>query len=257
MIKVTDQLQSFCNKIYRWIPQPDPSARDLKNIQIVAHRGCWNDKERLENTMAAFLASLRHDIWGIEFDIRWTQDNVPVIHHDTTTERVFGKDILINQISFKNLRSELAQIPTLQELINIMGTKKHFMIELKTTPSVEQVEILSSLLKPLTPEVDFHFISLDLDRFIPLSQYSPKCFVSIARTNMHKIFKESLRRELGGVTGQYLLLTDSMTKQCHANGIKVGTGFPDSQNLFFRETNRQVDWVFTNQAALLATYKKS
>ncbi len=255
MVKIADGLQGLCNQVFRWIPQSEPTPESLKDIQIVAHRGCWNSQERLENTMAAFLETLHHKIWAIEFDLRFTADNVPVVHHDATTERVFKKSIAIDEVRFEFLRSEIPQIPTLQEVIETMGDRIHFFIELKTLCNAKQAQILRELLQNLRPIEDFHFMSLELERFKPLQNYRSQCFVSIARTNIIHFFKKTTEMQLGALTGQYLLLTDSMKETCHQQGIKVGTGFPDSKNLFYREANRHVDWVFTNHAIQLAQWK--
>ncbi len=255
MVKLTDQIQNFCNQVYRFVPQPEPTNWALDHVKIVAHRGCWNQAERLENTMAAFLESLQHNIWAVEFDLRWTKDNVPVIHHDANTQRVFNKNLEIAETEFSQLRSEIAQIPTLMEVIAALGNKKHLMIELKTLCLPEQVKTLHETLKDLTPVEDYHVMSLDLDRFTPLDFIQTKAMVSIARTNIQHIYKQTLERRLGALTGQYLLLTDAMKNSCQQQDILVGTGFPDSKNLFYRETNRGVNWIFTNQAIELAHLK--
>jgi glycerophosphoryl diester phosphodiesterase len=255
MEKITDQLQALSNQIYRWVPQPEPSFDLLNHTQIVAHRGCWNRQERLENTMAAFLESLEHNIWAIEFDIRWTRDDVPVVHHDATTERVFGESFRISDMRFDQLRSEVAQIPSLQEVVQTMGGRRHLMIELKSPCSPQQRRILKQVLSPLEPVDQFHLMSLNLNHFNNLKLFPNRTFVSIARTNIRSIFRDTCERRLGGLTGHYLILTDRLKEACHEQGISVGTGFPDSENLFYREVNRGVDWIFSDHASHLAALK--
>lgn len=252
MIKLTDKLQELSNKVFRFIPQPTPSIEKLKAVKIVAHRGDWNNSDRLENTLEAYDFCVDKNIWAIEFDIRWSKDNVPMVHHDASTLRVFGKDRLISDMNLSEVKNDFPKIPELSEVINRYGKKLHFMIELKATQSPEQAEILKEALGSLTPIDDFHFLSLDLNRFNNLNFVPKKSFVSVARTNISKIHASSLKQEIGALTGQYLLLSNKMKDQCHKQGLKVGTGFPDSKNLFFREVGRGVDWVFTNHAVNLA-----
>jgi len=252
MIKLTDKLQELCNKVFRFIPQQRPSIEKLKAVKIVAHRGDWNTSDRLENTLEAFDFCLDKNIWAIEFDIRWSKDNRPVVHHDASTLRVFGKDRLISDMNLSEIKKDFPKIPELSEIIKRYDKKLHLMIELKTTQSTEQTEVLKETLSSLTPINDFHFLSLELDRFNNLNFVPKKTFVSVARINISKTCASSIEQEIGALTGQYLLLSNKMKDQCHKQGLKVGTGFPDSKNLFFREVGRGVDWVFTNHAAKLA-----
>ncbi len=254
MVKITDTLQQLCNSLYRYIPQSQPSMEALSGVQLVAHRGAWDSQDRLENTLPAFDHCLNKKIWAIEYDIRWTADDVPVIHHDTNTTRVFNMDLSIANTMFARLRERIPAIPQLAEVIGRYNNKIHHMIELKNKPSEKQLGILQEILTPLTPIADYHFMSLDIDWFSAMKQWNSKCFVSVARTNINQIYKETLQRDLGGFTGQYLLVSDKMRSACLKHGITVGTGFPDSKNLLFREVNRGIPWVFTNRAVELSQY---
>lgn len=251
-MKITDTLQEYCNKVFKRIPRQTPSKELLERIKIVAHRGDWNLTDRKENTLAAFKSCLNKGIWAVEMDIRWTSDNVPIVHHDASPLRVFGEDFWISEMSFANLRKQIPLIPSLQEIVELFAGKIHLMIELKNHPTPDQAKILWDVLSPLNPVHDFHFMSLDLERFHPLKNFPNKSFVSIARTNIFAVYKKSLEMELGGFTGQYFLLTSKMKNTCQKQNILVGTGFPDGDELLFRETNRQVDWVFTNHPIELA-----
>lgn len=255
MTHITDSLQDAVNFIYKFIPQKTPTPEALQEVRIIAHRGSWNLEHRLENTIAAFDHCLNKNIWAIEFDIRWTADNVPMVHHDQTTKRVFNKNITIANTRFSELREQLPLIPTLDEIITRYSGKLHFMIEIKDNPSPEQAKILKDILKNIDPVQDYHFMCLELDFFKNLNFVTSKCFVSIAKTNIRTIFKHSLKQNFGGFTGQYLLLSNKMRHGCHQQGIKVGTGFPTEKNSFYREINRGIDWIFTNHSTELAQLK--
>ncbi|GEL07257.1 glycerophosphodiester phosphodiesterase [Salisediminibacterium halotolerans] len=54
-------------------------------MHVIAHRG--NKKYTPENTMAAFYSAEKYNVDGIEFDLQWTKDDVPVVHHDPTIDR--------------------------------------------------------------------------------------------------------------------------------------------------------------------------
>jgi glycerophosphoryl diester phosphodiesterase len=52
---------------------------------VIAHRGGF--QETPESTLAAIGHSIRAGADGVEFDIRFTRDHVPVLMHDTTVDR--------------------------------------------------------------------------------------------------------------------------------------------------------------------------
>ena len=55
---------------------------------IAMHRGLWGDNNRLpENSMDAFIAADRTCIEAIETDVRLTQDETPILLHDSTYGR--------------------------------------------------------------------------------------------------------------------------------------------------------------------------
>ena len=54
--------------------------------KCIAHRG--NKKFHLENSMEAFKSAVSVKSDGVEFDVHHTKDNIPIIMHDKTLERV-------------------------------------------------------------------------------------------------------------------------------------------------------------------------
>lgn len=248
----TDLLQNLANQLFSLIPQAKPSEETLSQSKIVAHRGAWLETSHPENTLAAFRACLGHRIWAIEFDIRWTQDNIPVVHHDKTTQRVFNKDLEISSLNFAQLRKELPLIPKLEEVVTELANQLHFMIEIKETLTTSQIEILKGVLKDLTPEKDYHFMSLDIQKMLDIDFCRKKTFISVARTNIKDIYNQTMEHNLGGLTGQYLLLSDTMHMNCANKLVKTGTGFPTNKNLFYREINRGIDWIYTNHPLKLS-----
>lgn len=135
------------------------------NCRLQAHRGVSTDAP--ENTMAAFREAVKQGYDIIEFDPKFTRDNVCVILHDSTlnrTGRIRGRkflkpDVKISDKTFAEL-SEIdvgewfdvkfkgERIPTLVEALDFM---KESGIEAKIDNVVqsfteEQLEILFALI---------------------------------------------------------------------------------------------------------------
>ena len=120
------------DQIYARWPQPIPSDGRLKRCKIISHRGDYDNQSIFENTLAAFDRAAAGGVWGIELDLRWTQDLHPVVLHDTNLRRVFGSDCAIQQATLVELKSECPPVPTLAEIIPRYGKKIHLMIEIKS-----------------------------------------------------------------------------------------------------------------------------
>jgi len=237
----------------RW-PQPIPDKERLKQCKIVSHRGEHDNRTVFENTIAAFDRIREGGVWGIEFDIRWTSDLQPVVFHDTDLQRVFQSNVEINKVKLAELRAHCKQIPSLAEIIQRYGSALHLMVEIKEEAYPEPVyqnNVLKDLFKELTPQRDFHFLSLTPEMFRLIDFVHPSAFLPTAQLNVKKLSELALRNNHRGITGHYLFITDTILKKHRKYGQHVGTGFVGSKNCLFREVNRGVKWIFSNQAVQL------
>lgn len=244
---------AIVDAVFAHLPQKQPSLSALNDCKIVSHRGEHDNQTVLENTLPAFDSVLDAGVWGIEFDVRWTKDLVPVVAHDLDCKRVFGSPLQINQVSLKDLKKQLPMIPTLEEVIKAYGGKLHLMVELKEEfypDPHHQSSVLLDCFAPLNPQSDFHFLSLNPRMFQYVDALPPSSMLPVAELNAARLMEDVLAQDLGGITGPYLLLNQTILKQLKSD-MKVGTGFIRSPNCLFRELNRGVEWLFTNDAVAM------
>jgi glycerophosphoryl diester phosphodiesterase len=253
-------LQFVTDVFFAIIPRKCPGLYALQNCRIVSHRGEFDNKKVMENTLPAFDAAIDSGVWGIELDIRWTRDLVPVVIHDANCQRVFGISIEVANRNLERLQKDCPNIPTLEQVISRYGKKVHLMIEIKQEKFRDlshQRETLKNLLKDLTPANDFHLLALnpalfDLFDIIPSSAMLP-----VAELNFRALSREAVEKGYAGVCGQYLLISNQIVKTHARHQQKVGTGFARSRFAFYRELNRNVEWIFTNHAIKLNNIRKS
>lgn len=244
------------------IPRSSPSPENLRRTHVVAHRGFWRSGTK-ENTLAAFRAALANRIWGIEFDVRWTSDGVPVVHHDPTARRVFHDESVIDRLDFQSCRRRLKDIPTLEEVVSEFGGRMHLMIEIKGShaPGSACIESLASALKNLEPVRDYHLIGLKIETLLACRFAPRKVCLPIAEFNVRELSRASVEHGFGGITGQYILIGRGTIEKHHALSQKVGTGFISNRSTILREVNRGVDFLFTNEPVFvrdfLASYNAS
>jgi glycerophosphoryl diester phosphodiesterase len=237
--------------LFEKLPQPKPGETSLRRCRIVSHRGEHDNIAVFENTLAAFDRARDHDVWGIECDIRWTKDLVPVVFHDADLQRLFGVSLMIGQAMFHQLRKEFPQIPTLSEVLTRYGKNMHLMVEIKDEVYPDpayQRRILSQVFSDLVPEEDFHFLALE-PRLFEYADFVPSTTcISVAQLNLREMSRLTLQENYGGIAGHYLFITDARVRIHQEHDQKVGTAYICSRNSLFREINRGVDWIFSNHA---------
>src|SRR5262249_24162751 len=90
-----------------------PTDCKVPRPRMIAHRGAW-DRQNIENTMQAFERARTLGAWAIELDIRFTKDNVAVVHHDPDLKRHRYPGVL-RDCPLKNCGQTFPQFPHLRK----------------------------------------------------------------------------------------------------------------------------------------------
>ena len=103
--------------------------------QIYAHRG--SSAIHPENTLRAFRHALAIGVDGIELDVHATADGTPVVIHDRDVGRTTDGTGYVDQIPLARLETFDAghgeRVPTLAEILELVGDAAHLDIEIKGT----------------------------------------------------------------------------------------------------------------------------
>ena len=247
-----EALLCIIDGFYAIRPQPLPNRDRLANCKIVSHRGEHDGRTVFENTLTAFDGAKAAGVWGIECDLRWTKDLEPVIIHDPDLGRVFDLDTKVCDVTLAELKAVCDRVPSLEEVIRRYGKQLHIMLEIKdeTYPDpARQNQVLSGLFSALSPREDFHIMTLSPRMFRVIDFVPPSTFIPIARLNSHKLSDLARHENYRGLAGHYLFLTNPMLKKHSDMQQKMGTGYIGSKNCLFRELNRGIEWIFSNNAA--------
>lgn len=106
-----------------------------------AHRGLFDD-EVPENSMGAFSNAIAEG-FAIECDVRLSKDNVVMIVHDETLERLCGRDKRVNELNAEQLKTmHILSSPytfiELKELLALVQGQVPIMIEIKPTDRIQE-----------------------------------------------------------------------------------------------------------------------
>ena len=109
--------------------------------KIYAHRGA--SAEYPENTLAAFRRALELGVEGIELDVHLSSDGVPMVIHDATVDRTTNGSGAVAEMDREELQALDAgngeTIPTLGEVLDLVGNRLHIDIEIKANAAGEAV----------------------------------------------------------------------------------------------------------------------
>ena len=249
------RIEKLIDACFAHLPRPRPTIAGGANVSFVAHRGAHAKSLSIaENTDAAFLRALHLGCYGIELDVHACADGVLVVNHDATLTRIWNHPVKINTLSFDALRALAPSIPSLAEVVANYGKKMHLFVELKAPFTATQA--LANTLQPLTPIVDYHLISLDETVFPTLTALFPKqsmLLVPIFK-NVNQLCQLSVQQYYGGVLGHYLMLTKRQINQLKEAHQIAGVGMIDSKFSLYRELNRGIPLLFSNNIEAILSY---
>lgn len=90
--------------------------------------------------MVSLLKAFELGADGVETDVRFTADGVPVLIHDESLDRLCGVDAKLRDLTLrelKKLRVEGEEIPTLEEFLKVIPAGRWVNLELKESDGAE------------------------------------------------------------------------------------------------------------------------
>ena len=137
-------------------------------VRPTAHRGLHNAAQGvIENTWPAFEAAINSGV-GIECDVQSSKDNVPLVYHDTTLDRLIegsGEVAKLNYSALKALtyKNQTETILTFESLLHRVEGRVPLLAELKSDWQAPNV----SWLRTICQQVQSHSGPVALMSFDP------------------------------------------------------------------------------------------
>lgn len=222
-------------------------------MDIVAHRG-YSGKYP-ENSEASFAAALRLDIWGIECDVRLTQDGYVVVIHDAKLDRTADRTGVISRMKWAEVaRADIGggQRPLLlDELLELVrATDRHLYIETKHpgTPGdvLEEQVVLRLRYAGMVDDPRIHVISFSRRAIGRMRQLAPQVDRIYLRRDWerHVNRRDMLLPDATGL-GMSLMRAKLQPSAIGAHGLPT----------YLWTVDRQADikWAWANGVDVLAT----
>lgn len=238
------------------------SFASFAQTQIIAHRGVWKNTNLPQNSIASLNAAVEQKLWGSEFDVHLTKDDVLVINHDND---FYGIDIATSTyeelLTKKHPNGE--KIPTLTEYLK-EGLKQKdvkLVLELKTNKlgterTLKAADLAIATVKELKAKNAVEYIAFSYDACVRLRELDKKA--KIHYLNGDKSPKELKDAKFDGFDYNLSVLKKHPTWIKEAKDLKLKTNVwtvnTEADMIFFLGEN--VDYITTDQPELLRTVKE-
>ncbi|MEQ1525912.1 MAG: glycerophosphodiester phosphodiesterase family protein [Gallionella sp.] len=162
--------------------------KKINSPQIFSHRGA--NKEAAENTQSAFDAALQYAIDGIETDVQLSGDEINVLWHDDTLEKVGLPDKHIDDLSYAALQeihvakhffaeANAESFMTLQSFLDRYRKRCRLLLEIKCyegeLPVRQKIKVRQTLaMVGAVRRDDIMASSFHLPSLLAAHQYAPE-----------------------------------------------------------------------------------
>lgn len=228
-------------------------------ILNIAHRGYSGKFD--ENTMVAFEKAIEYKADGIETDVQFSKDKVPVLIHDETLDRTtdgrgFVKDHTLDEL--KKFRTKNGgEIPTLKELLELVTKSSLKVLNLELKNSILPYEGLEEKVLEMIYEYSlkekiiissFNHLSLvkvrQLDKEIKLGALTDSTLVNVPKY-LNDISVECYHPCFPSI------LNEEYMKEIKNSGIMVNTYTVNEEEHIKRVMKVEPDSIITNEVEIL------
>lgn len=235
---------------------------------IIAHRGA--SVEAPENTLAAIQKAIELNVDGIEIDIYFSKEKIPVVLHDECPQRTTNisdstaiDTLTLNEIKLLDAGSWFGQayarekIPTLAEVLQLKRGTIKLMIEIKTSafPPAETIPHLLALINslPLSQRESLIFGSFDLPILQELKAQAPELNIIGILEDLEMIteFKKIHINHFGICS---TLITKDLIHSLHQEAAIVWTYTVDTEEMAKSFAAAGIDGIITNNPRFLKSF---
>jgi glycerophosphoryl diester phosphodiesterase len=224
---------------------------------MIAHRGLSGIET--ENTINAFLAAANRSYFGIECDVHASKDGKIIITHDDTLLRLGMLNLYIPSFRYEEIRkfslidrksgnlSENICIPLFSEYLLICKTyKKHAIIELKNTLSLENLDTLIGEIIKLGWMEHVSIIAFSEKYLLYVKKKYPLFDLYLLTEEVNDRVLEFCERHQINLNVKYDVLDEAAVKRLHLIGLKACVWTVDDKDTAEKLIKMGVDYITSN-----------
>lgn len=228
-----------------------------QETKIIAHRGAWKNVNVPQNSLASLQHAIDQQVWGTEFDVHLTKDNILVVTHD---QDFYGIDIATS--TYEELLAKEhpngEKIPTaetyLRKGLEQSGTKLIFELKsnkLGKARTLQAVDLTLELVKNLNATAQTEFIAFDWDACLRLRTLDPN--IKIHYLNGDKTPQEVKDAGLTGIDYHHSVYkrNPNWIAECKEIGLKTNVWTVNKKEDMLYFIDQKIDYITTDEPELL------
>ncbi|MEU2158588.1 glycerophosphodiester phosphodiesterase [Streptomyces sp. NPDC019396] len=221
----------------------------MRTVTLVGHRG--DPYVARENTLPSLLAAVERGADAVEIDVRLTRDGVPVLLHDDTLKRLWGRDRPLALLSHAELAGLTSgRVPTLHEALTAVGSHR-LMVDLPGADESAVRAIVGAVRDG--GAADRVYYCGGLAAMVAVRATDPDAEIALTWTTLappRPVLLDVVRpRWLNYCFG---LVSRELAGHVHAGGFLLSAWTADTRPTMRRLVRRGVDSITTNRVATLA-----
>ena len=219
--------------------------------KVIAHRGYWNTEKSAQNSIKALSLADDINVYGSEFDVHLTADNVPVIFHDNKFMGIPLQESLYENIKDIKLANG-EKIPTLDSYLakgRLLKTKMIFELKAHQTPerNREAARVCVDMVNKYGLQDRIEYITFDLDAGKEFIRLSPK--TPVFHLNGDLSPKELKELGFAGLDYHFKKMKDNPQwfKEAKELGLLVNVWTVNDEVLMEEMINQGADFITTDE----------
>jgi glycerophosphoryl diester phosphodiesterase len=239
----------------------------IKKCLVIGHRGAPH--EAPENTVAGFDCAVRIGVDMIEFDVRLTRDEIPIVVHSRSLKELVGIKRWVDKLDYgeilrldgeamKSGRYRVPYFPTLRSVVAQFLDRVILNIELKPVESCE-ARLVRKVLRETSVKDDKRIIysSFSLDVLRELRRLRPHALLGLIFSSRPQHYMR-IAGDLQclSVHPKISLCRPELIRQAHRFGLRVMTWTVNRPAQMRKLIGLGVDGIFTDHPELLLSVRR-
>lgn len=227
--------------------------------ELMAHRG--NSALAPENTLAAFAKAVESGAVWTELDVHLSADGQIVVIHDATVDRTTDGTGAVAGMTLAQLKSLDAgswfgpefvgeRIPTLREVIDLVGDRIRLNVEIKSADNPHTVPKVIKALADAGVLEESMVCSFGLEALLEARRLWPEGRIALISGNALDL-DVAIRHGLPWFNVEYHSVDETLVRRAHEAGVRVSIWTMDEPELWDRYANLGVDIICTNAPHLM------
>ncbi|NGO15555.1 glycerophosphodiester phosphodiesterase [Streptomyces sp. HC44] len=226
----------------------------MRTVTAVAHRG---DPYRVrENTIDSLRSALQRGADAVEFDVRLTRDDVPVLLHDATLKRLWEHDRPLLSLSSDEVRGLTAGgIPTLEEVLKSTDHGR-FMVDLPGAANPRAVRRIVEVIRDLGADERVYY-SAGAETMLAVRAADPAAEIALTWTTLappRPALLDAIRPRW--LNYRFSLVDRDIAARLHRDGYLLSVWTPDTRRSMRRLLDAGVDSITTNRIDTLCSLRR-